>query len=888
MYEIGLIIYSAAIVAACYLSWDAFKHRFLPIARPLIGLSIILALVCMLRLLGLLDPQLSQWLMQAIEDFEYFLIHPLVIPLWIWALLEYYQDKKISLGNKILLIFFIQPSIVITLWLTDIVTNGFLSQASAVSLIDPKDRLGAYVNVRHVYGTVVIVGLILLTPYLVRKRQQSPLSDLLLVMLTMVVPYILHVLYRDNWISLSLGAPAFILFILWGSRQYRLLDVMPVALQGVIDKMDSGIIVGNVHSKLLYVNGYAQQLFDISLTPASALQQRKLSMPEVFEQHFNFSSPEKQTALMQVKSRLHNGAIRYINATLQPIFSPKLNKHLGATVSFHDITERKQAELELESYNRQKSEFFAGISHEFRTPLTLSMGNIDDVLHDLNKVPVRQLEAPLKQARANNKRLLGLVNQLLELSRLDRGALTIKPVKLNLSNYLPMLIANFESLAENHNIKLHFEVSGQARQDSSLYFDTDALDKVVINLLSNALKSITGNAGGEVVAGLDHGGDSQLQLTVRDTGCGIATDALPHIFEMFYSHQMNNAVWPQSTGVGLSLVKQLLVLHGADIEVNSIEGEGTCFTVTFRRGYAHFSKDVVINHHNDFPDDAASFIPESATIAALADLPDDSPTPVPVKYPAQSGGKPMILLAEDNADMRRYIRKHLGAFELLEAADGERGLELARQSMPDLVLSDVMMPKMNGYELCAGLKSDSQTSHIPVVLLTAKSDQSERLEGLSLGADDYLSKPFDVRELNLRINNLISARRTIQVFYQNNGLEKVIGHPDLPKRETTFLEKIQSYVREHIDNSEIKVSDLAEVVHMSERSLSRKLKALTGDTPKQMLMTIRMEQAARLLTHSDSNITRLSYDVGFTDASHFTRSFKKHYGMTPTEYRERH
>jgi len=247
-----------------------------------------------------------------------------------------------------------------------------------------------------------------------------------------------------------------------------------------------------------------------------------------------------------------------------------------------------------------------------------------------------------------------------------------------------------------------------------------------------------------------------------------------------------------------------------------------------------------------------------------------------------------VLLAEDNADMRRYIRKHLTDYRLIEAADGEEALDLAKQTMPDLVLSDVMMPKMNGYDLCKSLKSDAQTSHIPVVLLTAKSDQSEKLEGLSLGADDYLSKPFDTNELRLRIKNLLASRDTIRAFYQANGLEKVINHPELPKRETIFLEKLQNYVRENIDNVDIKISDMAAAVFMSERSLSRKVKTLTGATPKQMLMTIRLEHAAQLLLSSESNITQLSYETGFSDPSHFTRSFKKHYEMTPTEYRERH
>jgi len=453
-----------------------------------------------------------------------------------------------------------------------------------------------------------------------------------------------------------------------------------------------------------------------------------------------------------------------------------------------------------------------------------------------------------------------------------------------------MLIANFESLAVRQNIQLNFSIGAKAQEDSEIYFDTDALDKIVINLISNALKSITGKEGGQVDISLHRFADDLIELKVRDTGCGIPADSLAKIFEMFYSHQMDNPAWPQGTGVGLSLVKQLLIQHGADILVESTEGAGSRFTLIFKRGFAHFPEGVEVSQSFD----SQEATPSAAVteIVTASDMLDESEAidtqPTEALKPPNTALAHQVLLAEDNPDMRRYIRKHLAEFRLIEAVDGAEALDLAQQSMPDLILSDVMMPKMNGYDLCKQLKSDEETSHIPVILLTAKSDQSEKLEGLSLGADDYLSKPFDVAELKLRMNNLIASRETIRSFYKANGLEKVIKHPELPKRETIFLEKIQTYVLENIENADLKVSDIAATVFMSERSLSRKVKMLTGDTPKKMLQTIRLEQAAQRLISSDLNITTLCYDIGFSDASHFARTFKSHYSMTPTEYRERH
>lgn len=888
MYEAALLLFAIAIIASCFLGWDAYKHRFLPIARPLMYFNVVLTLTCIISFVEVLDTIRPQWLSQVFQDIRMHVLRPLCVPLWAWTLLEYHRDEKAPATHKVLLFCFLIPTVTITLFLFHTITQGLVDPTSVTALITPKERLGGG-YVLHVVRTVGIIATlcaILLTPYLVKNRQQSkyPRLEAMLVICLTLIPFTLYALHLRGFVNIALGAPLMIFMLLWGSRQYRLLDALPVALEGITDKVDSGILVSNMQAKLLYVNDYAKKLFQLEATP-SALQQRAFPIPVTFTKHLDFSNPEKQTVLLQAKN--DEGDIRYIDATLQPIFHPKLNNHLGSMVSLHDITERKQAELELQNFNRQKSEFFAGISHEFRTPLTLSMGGIDDVLEDVDPITPGQRNI-LTQAKANNRRLLSLVNQLLELSQLDKGSLGIKPEKLRLVSYVPMLIANFESQAEKQNIRLHFIVSSEAQQKSSVYFDPDALDKILINLISNALKSINNDAGGDVYIHLNHLEKEQLQLTVRDTGCGIPDDALPKIFDMFYSHHMNNPVWPPGTGVGLSLVKQLLLLHGGDISVSSIKGQGTCFTINLLSGYSHFAENTPIDHENKWDQDQNNtkvLIEESATNLNISELDSTVDDEDRHKQIDSVSGK-HILLAEDNPDMRRYIRKHLPDFYLTETVDGAAALAQAQNAPPDLVLSDVMMPRMNGYDLCRELKSDERTSHIPVILLTAKSAQAEKLEGLSLGADDYLSKPFDVRELNLRIHNLIKSREAIQNFYQLNGLAKVITHPELPKKETVFLEKLQNYVYENIENADIKIADLAATVYMSERSLSRKVKALTGDTPKKMLLIIRLERAAKLLKETTDNITSLSYQVGFSDASHFARTFKAHYNMTATEYRE--
>lgn len=886
MNEAALVIYGFGAIIAFSLGWNGYQYRFLPIARPFTALAYLMAIFSCLRFFQELDLELSQWFAQAIADTD--LLASLTFPFWVWMLLEYHYEKQIPFTNKLLMLFYIHPFVQVCLVLFDISSNGFVSQESLTAIIDSEDRLGAYASVQRFYAWSVLLLIVIFTPYVMIKKQRHSVWDMVKIMALTPMPFLAYAMHKYHLIELRLSPMFFIFYLFWISRQYRLLDVMPVALPGIIDKVDSGILVSNMQSKLLFVNEHAKKMLSLDISK-EAIKHRQEAMPEQIAPHFDLTRNEQQDAKIELKDPDDSEKTRYIDAVLRPILHPKSHKHLGATVSLHDVTERQQTELQLQSFDRQKSEFFAGISHEFRTPLTLSLGNLDDVLEDLKHIPPEQCEAALLGAKTNNQRLLKLVNQLLELSCLESGAMQIQPTAINVVEYLPSLIANFESQAHKQHCRLSVQFSPEIDKTPTVYFDVDAFDKVILNLISNALKSMPD--GGDLTVKLTSLDEDHLQLSVSDKGCGIPAASLPKVFEMFYSHKSNNTAWPKGAGVGLSLVKQLLAQHSGDISVESHEGKGTTFTLTLRKGFAHFSQDVVVQ---SIATDATTALQDRQSFSdftremdsvnsnrARASSADDN------MNLSHELSEKLVLLVDDNAEMRAYIRKHLAKhFRLIEAADGEEGLALALQATPDLVLSDVMMPKMNGFELCEALKSHQQTSHIPVLLLTAKSSQAEKLEGLELGADDYLSKPFDVKELTLRMNNLIASRLTIQELYQSKGLQKVICNPELPKRETSFLDKLQRYVQDNISNADIKVSDLAQAIHMSERSLSRKLKALTGDTPKKMLLVIRLEYAKKILTTNlEESITQVAYQAGFADASHFTRSFKAHYSMTPTQYR---
>ncbi len=882
MNEAGLLLYATSLLASVTLGVHSFKNRYLPVARPLAGLAFILAAFCLLNFLDLLGVGNRGWAAQFVSDLRSLLV-PWVFPLWIWMMTEYHLEKRIKPIDPRVLLFSIQPVVMVSLVLWDIYSNGFLSQDPTTAVIPLVQRIGDYGLFRQGYGLMVMALVVVITLYVMIRKQQNSVWGILQVLIYTSMPFVLFALHHYGVIQMRLAAPANVLFLYWVSRQYRMLDVMPIALRNILDKVNSGMLVGDPDSKLLYANQCANSLLDMNVSP-KALQRREVSVSEMLGGKFDFSRAEKQEAQLDIRDRKKGSGRRYLDITLQPIFHPKSEKHIGAAVAIHDVTARKEAELELQNFDRQKSKFFAGISHEFRTPLTLSLGNLDDVLEQIGYIEPTELKASLAQVKTNNKRLLNLVNQLLELSQLDSGALQITPAPIQLDSYLPSIVANFESIARKQEHRIHLHIGEDVSQAPGFYFDVDAFDKIILNLISNALKSMP--EGGDVYVQADSVGEKWLQLSVRDAGCGIPAKTLPRVFDMFYSHQSNNTAWPQGAGVGLSLVKQLLNQHGAEIFVESREGEGTAFTLRLRKGYDHFPESVVVRHQGDESGDLTiktDFLDQFETEMEKSSI-DNGPV---LKGARQDESEKLVLLVEDNAEMRAYIRKHLAMnFRLIEAADGEEGLALAGQTLPDLVLSDVMMPKMNGYDLCKQLKTNLKTSHVPVLLLTAKSSQTEKLEGLELGADDYLSKPFDIRELTLRMSNLINSRRVIKQVYQNNGLQKLIVSPKLPTREAGFLDRLQKYVLENISNASIKVSDLAEVVHMSERSLSRKLKALTGDTPKQMLQVIRLEQAAKLLCASDESITQLSYRVGFADSSHFTRCFKAHFSMTPTEYRK--
>lgn len=516
-----------------------------------------------------------------------------------------------------------------------------------------------------------------------------------------------------------------------------------------------------------------------------------------------------------------------------------------------------------------KSHFFANISHEFRTPLTLLIGPLEDVMHGGEP---KQLIPLIPEMHRNSKRLLQLINQLLDLSRLDAGRYRINTTREDIIPFVHQIIHSFASLAKRKNINLEMEIDPLLREELHeghvrFYFDEDILEKILNNLLSNAFKFTPEE--GEIIVSLRLSEEEKgfLELKVKDTGIGIQKDKLLHIFDRFYQVDDSNKRRYGGSGIGLALLKELVDLLGGDIFVESAQGKGATF-------YCYLPVNRKITSEKS-PVDNNPAINLAPDIIAEAEQ--------VIKDQEITNGSYNILVVEDHEDVRKYIREKLAEFDnVIEATNGKDGLEIALRHLPDLVISDVMMPEMDGFELCKRLKTNDITSHIPVILLTARAEDRDKMAGLATGADAYLIKPFNSRELQIRTKNLILIRKRMRTKFSDKLIVKPSEITTTPV-DQQFMQKLLSTVEEHISDSAFSVDQLAGEMNMSVSQLYRKLKALINQSIQQFIRSVRMQRALELLKNGSGNISEVSWEVGFEDPGYFSKVFKKHFGCLPTE-----
>ncbi len=547
------------------------------------------------------------------------------------------------------------------------------------------------------------------------------------------------------------------------------------------------------------------------------------------------------------------------------------------------IIEAKNQQLEkqsekLKEMDRIKSRFFANISHEFRTPLTLILGPLERRLfeagddHDLE-----ELEMMLR----NSRRLLSLINQLLDLAKLESGGMGLQASKQDIVAFTRGIAQSFDSLLVQQRLKLEIEA---AEESILIYFDGEKIEKVICNLLTNAIKFTPSGGTITFILSRDTGSTESfprglMKLIVRDTGSGIPENQLPYIFNHFYQVEgiFSHLQAAKGSGIGLALVKELVVLHRGDIAVKSTPGEGTEFVVRLPLGTDHLKPEEMIQA---IPGDVQAGTDNSISEAIDSGKQSSSAS----KETTAREEKDLILVVEDNPDVRLYIRKALAPMYCVEEAEnGATGIDLARRLIPDLIVSDVMMPETDGYILCETLKKDIATSHIPIILLTARAAEENVVEGLETGADDYVTKPFNTRILLTRIKNLIRLRRDLQ----QNIQQELILQPEkiaVNSIDREFIKELKHSLEKNIADPEFGVDDLAQALFMSRATLNRKIKAISGESTNRFIQSFRLKRAAQLLEEHFGNVTEVAFAVGFSSSAYFTKCFKEQFNQLPNQY----
>ncbi len=574
-----------------------------------------------------------------------------------------------------------------------------------------------------------------------------------------------------------------------------------------------------------------------------------------------------------IRQSMNQGAFDFI---LKPIDFTDLKTTIDKTLRERQVLMQASKAEQLGEENRQlseldelKSRLFTNISHELRTPLTIITG----ITEQIEESPDRWLNKGLKMIRRNGHSLLNLVNQILDLRKLEMGKLQLHLIQSDIIQYLSYIVESFYSLAESNDIRLEFESEiGSQMMD----YDSDKIVRIVTNLISNAIKFTP--AGGEVAVRVNSSVQANtLSISVKDTGVGIAEDKLPHVFDRFYqvddpetnAENGSEASGEEGTGIGLAIVREFVKLMDGTVKVESQVGVGTTFEIVLPiRQQAEIVKAASDGGPVKLPGIVASASRPAELLLPAAESSDQLPS---------------LLLVEDNTDVVQYLVACLeDHYQLLIARDGQEGIDMAIERVPDLIISDVMMPRKGGYELCEELKTDERTSHIPIVLLTARVDDDSKLSGLKKGADAYLPKPFNKEELHIRLRKLLELRLKLQEKYQSLDHE----NGEEPTIEDEFIRKIRQEIEGNIDDENFGITELGRAIGMSRAQIHRKVKALTGRSTSIFIRSIRLHKAKAILQNTDLNISQVAYEVGFRDPKYFSRTFAEEFGQLPKAFRK--
>lgn len=557
---------------------------------------------------------------------------------------------------------------------------------------------------------------------------------------------------------------------------------------------------------------------------------------------------------------------------------------IGLTLGFiiYDLTKSKLRQrqaikseriklLQTESLNAKKIQFFTNISHEFRTPLTLILNPLEALLNSSYHFP-DEIKSKLNIIHKNTNRLFRLIDELMDFRKLQFNKLSIKAKPTNINDFLKQLVTHFEE--EAFMRKIQFKLY-QERLDERLWIDPSLFEKIIFNLLSNAFKATAD--GGAITISVQP--KSQIiipafnpiekvkgcSISIKDNGVGVKKEDINNIFDRFYQTEALDQQYYGGTGIGLEVVRSFVELHKGHIEVVSDGVSGSEFIISIPFGNAHFSaNEIDSNPTKEIVDLNKNITPKPATII-------------------NSEHKPQILIVEDNIELRQYLTEQLeNEYHIIEAKNGVQGLKIAQKFVPELIISDVMMPLMNGFDFCEQLKGNSQTSHIPVIMLTAKILETDRLKGINSGAEVYLKKPFSITLLKTHIKQLIQSRKLIFDKYYKG----IINNDITNSKDKDFISSVLNYVHENIGNTKLNVEFMAKELHLSRSKLYRKIKTATGDSANEFIRKIRLEKAKEYLEQTDKTVSEICYAVGFSSPSYFSKCYKQYFGEIPKKDRK--
>ncbi len=562
--------------------------------------------------------------------------------------------------------------------------------------------------------------------------------------------------------------------------------------------------------------------------------------------------------IMMVVNKKNKKHFQDNDLTLLSIISVQASQ-LIKNLQLQEETFQKKKEAEkLHELDRIKTEFFTNISHEFRTPLTLILGPLEKLM---TEDQVKDAQPQYNLIYKNATKLLSLINQLLDLSSIDAGKMKLEVEIADLINFIKGILAYFQSMAESKNINIEFRSDENKLE---IYLDKDKIEKIISNLLSNALK-FSHKDGHIVVSVLKK--EDHVEISVEDDGIGIEQEDIKNIFNRFY--KAKSSTIQDGTGIGLALVKELIELHNGSITVESKLNTGTKFNIKLPSGEELY-KGLIVERKQE--------------VELKPKRHEKQKVEVEEKLEERKDDSPKILIVEDNKDLQKFIKENIGKeYSVFEASNGKDGLDKSFEIIPDLIISDIKMPEMDGIELCEKIKTDEKTSHIPVILLTARSTLENKLEGLETGADDYITKPFKIQELQVRVGNLVEQRKKLRQRFR----KEVLLEPKdiaITSYDEKFLIRILEILEQNYSNEDFTADEFSKKAGLSRMQLHRKLQALTDQSASEFIRNFRLKRAMKLLSARKGNISEIAFEVGFNNPSYFTECFKVLFGFSPSEY----